>query len=532
MSRIDTLFSGAQFHTLRTEHETFRFLGVTGGTISYLSDERPEKIRCKKEIQLDGLHVYPSLTDAHLHLMYSIAIASLGFHLCEIRGNSVVPDTIDAVGERLRDYCATRGAGDLIVANSYITAAIKEKRMPTRQELDVWVSGRPAIMYSIDGHSSALSTAMLRMLGIDPDGHTGNLRGTEHDFRQGNISEIIAASINIRDIVRGIAAFINQCAASGITRLCAFDGSGDSPNDTLTKILAIIAPRLGVDVFLYPQYMDTHRARPLWKKMSQRRIGGCGQWQMDGSVGSHSAAFYSPYRDTGETAACYYTQAYVDEMVGRAADAGCQVAAHAIGDAAIDQILAAYEKHGGNALHRIEHGEFPTAEAVEKIITNGNIALAVQPGFAWIDARYLKTYEHYLLPQTILQQVPLKRLYDAGIVLCASSDSPVQNIDPFLQMLGMVDFTIPGQSLDNYQALRCYTVNPARALGLDTQFGTLETGKEASFFACDTDLISAGTKAFSGTNVQCTYIRGKRLTFKKGTLREFCGMMLRRPRKI
>jgi len=541
---IDTLFSGAFFHTMLAEGEVYNYLGVKDGLITYISDTRPHKRAYNREVRLDGLHVYPSLTDAHLHLMYSIAIAAMGFHICEISSGAVVPDSIEGVGKRLSAYCKGRGDNDIIIANSYITQGIREKRMPTRQELDEWTGSRRAIVYTVDGHSSAMSTAMLNALDIESEGHDGRLTGTEHDFRQGRITEIMTESIGLRDIARGIASFVNQCASFGITRVCAFDGNGDSKNDTLMDLLAFIAPRLDIDVFLYPQYMDLERARPFWKKMRRPRIGGCGQWQMDGAVGSHSAAFYSPYADTGKTAACYYTQNFVNDSVQSADAEGCQIASHAIGDAAIDRILEAYDLLGsgkqcqcGKRCHadipqRIEHFEFPSDEAVNKVIANGNIALAVQPGFAWIDSRYLKTYENYLPPDTIKQQLPLKRLYDAGIALCASSDSPVQNIDPFLQMLGMMEFSIQGQSLSNYEALYCYTMNPARITGNEDYFGTLETGKEASFFTCQTDLINCSHDAFSGVKALHTYIRGKDLRRKKGTLGEFAGMLFRRTKKI
>ena len=525
---IGTLFSGARFHTLRMEEEAFGYLGETKGRITWLSDARPQ--RFKKEVRLDGLHVYPSLTDAHLHLMYTVAMAASGFDVCEIKGGGVVPDTLEGVAARLREYCAARGPGDIITANSYIPSAIREKRMPTRRELDDWAGGRRAVIYSIDGHSSSLSTAMLRALEIAPEGHDGILRGAEHEFRQGRITEILAGSIRPRDIARGVAEFTNQCARYGITRVCALDGNGDAESDTLMKLAALLAPRMDIDVFLYPQYMDLERARPLWKKMRSPRVGGCGEWEMDGAVGSHSAAFYVPYADTGETAECYYTQEAVDQAVRRADAAGCQVAAHAIGEAAIDRILAAYEKLDGKTLHRVEHFEFPTDEAVEKLIALGNAAPTVQPGFAWIDARYLGSYESYLPPETAARQAPLKRLYDAGVALCASSDSPVQSIDPFLQMLGMADFSVPGQSLTNYEAMRCYTAHPARILGQEARFGTLEIGKEASFFACDRNLHASGPGVFSGAQASCTYLRGKKLGH--GTPPAFLSVLLHKARKI
>ncbi|MCL2853928.1 MAG: amidohydrolase family protein [Defluviitaleaceae bacterium] len=529
---IDTLYSGAVFHTLCTEGETFSYMGETGGNISYLSNERPDAGEYKREIKLDGLHVYPSFTDAHLHLLNSIVLAASGFDACEIRDGGVKPNTISGVGVRIREYCNSRGADDMIVANNYIASAIAEKRLPTREELDEWADGRRTVIYSIDGHSSSLSTSMLKALGIDPQGHTGVLTGADHEFWQGRVRDVIGASIGVSDIARGVADFTNQCAQFGITRVCAMEGNGDSPKDRLTNLLATIARRMDVDVYLYPQYMELEKARPLWKKSRRPRIGGCGDWEVDGAVGSHSAVFYSPYIDTGETAEYYYSQDEMDEAVARADAEGCQISVHAIGEAAIDRILESFEKLGSKELHRIEHFEFPTDEAVEKLIDHGNIAITVQPGFAWIDKRYLKSYESYLPPEIAARQVPLKRIFDAGVALCATSDSPIQSLDPFVQILGMVDFSVPGQSLSNYEALRCYTANPARVLGQDNEFGVLAVGKEASFFATETDLISVDADAISGVHAVHTFIRGKKLGGKKGTVPEFLRMMLRRPQKI
>jgi len=530
--RIDTVYSGASFHTLRLEDESFQYLGVTGGKISYLSNIRPDSGDYKREVKLDGLHVFPSFTDAHLHLLYSVVLAVSGFDICEIRNGGVTPNTLKGVGERLRSYCDGRSLSDLIVANSYIASAIDEKRLPSRLELDDWTGGRRSIIYSIDGHSSSLSTSMLSTLGIDPEGHNGVLSGADHEFQQGRVTDIVGASIGLRDISRGVADFVNQCASFGITRVCAMDGNGDTPNDRMTKLLSTIARRMDIDVYLYPQYMKLDRARPFWKKSRRPRIGGCGDWEIDGAVGSHSAAFYDSYSDTGQIAECYYTQDETDEAVRRADAEGCQIAIHAIGDAAIDRALEAFEKLGSETLHRIEHFEFPTDEAVSRLIAHGKIALSVQPGFAWIDARYLKSYESYLPQAIAARQVPLKRLYDAGVALCASSDSPIQTLDPFVQLVGMVDFSVPGQSLSNYEALRCYTANPARVLGQDMCSGTLESGKDASFFATDTDLTAVGIDALSSAKVVHTFIRGKKLGGRKGTLSEFLLMMLRRARKI
>jgi len=569
---IDTLFSGATFHTLRLEDEVFSFLGATGGRISYLANARPDRGEYKREVSLGGGHVYPSFTDAHIHLLSTVMSAAAGFDVCQITDGGVSPNTLKGVEGRIRAYCEQRGAGETIVANNYIASAIDEKRMPTRLELDDWTGGRRAVVFSIDSHSSSMSTPMLEALGVDPSGHAGFVSGADHEFLQGRVTSLLGSSVGIRDLVNGVADFVGQCAKFGITRVCALEGNGDSPDDRMARRIDYIARRLEIDIFLYPQLMDLERARPFWKKAGRRRIGGCGDWEVDGAVGAHSAAFYSPYIDTGATAGCYYTQEEIDGAVRRADAEGCQIAAHAIGEAAIDRIVGAFdrlrsgslgdesqgngplrsgslgdesqgngplrsgsqgdESRCGRALHRIEHFEFPTDSAVEKLIRNGSIAVTVQPGFAWIDERFLKSYECYLPKEIAQRQAPLKRLYDAGVALCATSDSPIQSLDPFLQLLGMADFSVPGESLTNYEAMRCYTVNPARVLGLEDSIGTLALGKEASFFATAADLTARGAETFSGAKVDCTYIRGRRLVGSKGALASFLRLLLRRPKRL
>ena len=89
-------------------------------------------------------------------------------------------------------------------------------------------------------------------------------------------------------------------------------------------------------------------------------------------------------------------------------------------------------------MHRIEHCEFTSDEMMEEIARRGYAVMA-QPGYSWIDKRYLHTYERYLSPET-LGQMRFADFLRRGICICGSSDSPVQSLDPWLQMLGMTQF--------------------------------------------------------------------------------------------
>ena len=85
-----------------------------------------------------------------------------------------------------------------------------------------------------------------------------------------------------------------------------------------------------IDVRLFPQYMELKRAEKYQRLQKFPRAGGCGSWELDGSVGSHSAAFYVPFIDNGEKGHCYYKEDFILGKVREAHEKGLQLSSHAI----------------------------------------------------------------------------------------------------------------------------------------------------------------------------------------------------------
>ncbi|WP_343209640.1 amidohydrolase [Anaerolentibacter hominis] len=528
------LYTDGIFHTMRTEDESYEYLGVKGENICYLGNTRPEGDW--EEVSLHGRHVFPAMIDSHLHLTYSLVLAASSFVICTVEDGKVIPSNLEGVRAKICGESSKYGKNEIIVANNYIVSAMEEKRLPTRQELDEWTGGRAMVLYNIDGHSSSLSTRMLERLGIDPAATDGILSGKEHEFNQGKITGLIAKSVTPAKLARGIGNFTNLCCRYGISHVCALDGSGDVKKDTLTRLMVWLFRRMDIGVRFFPQYMDFPRTEYFRRFQKRPRVGGCGVWEMDGSVGSHSAAFYRPYRDNGARGDCYYPTEQIEDLVKAAYDRGYVVTAHAIGEKAIDQITGIMEKlprrlDAGKGMNRIDHFEFPTEGAVDKICRM-DVAVTVQPGFSWMDRHYLKSYEQFLEQEIIDRQVPLKRLVKAGVCVCGSSDSPVQGINPFEQMLGMVDFYVPSQSLSPYEALCTYTKNGARMLGEDGEIGTLEVGKLANFFTMKENILKTDKNRIGGLLPEAMYVQGRLCREKKGTLGELIGMLFRRSRAI
>lgn len=524
-----TLFYNAVFHSGISEEDEFSYMAVEKGIITGTWKKRPADLRFEKEIDLRGKHVYPCLIDGHMHMLFTIAVAAMGFDACEITPEGVRPDTMDGIEEKIRAFAAGCPKNAVIAASNFIITAVKECRLPSREELDDWAGGRAIVIYSIDGHSSALSSKMLEKLGIGPEGHSGILSGEAHERNQGKLTDIISASITLPVLARGIAKFQNTCAEYGISVVGALEGNGDSPKDPTTALIVRLARHFDVGVRFYFQYMDVDRAEKLSRFQKHKRIGGCGDWEMDGSVGSHSAAFALPYSDTGEAAECYYSQEQVDKAVTEAGSRGFQVASHAIGDRAIARIAESFNAVDGSIYNRIEHCEFITDETLSKL-DGEKYAVMMQPGYAWIDKRYLHTYESFL-PERIIRGMKLRSIGEK-VRLCASSDSPVQSMDPYLQMRGMTEFYNPEESVSAFEAFRAYTANPAAALLEEGERGTLEPGKAADFFTADGNLFTMTPEEISGFRPdECLY-GGKKYRKKSGTVAELLLSLLTPPKKV
>lgn len=76
-------------------------------------------------------------------------------------------------------------------------------------------------------------------------------------------------------------------------------------------------------------------------------------------------------------------------------------------------------------------------------------------------------------------------LNKAGILIAITTDSPVvpQEYLPLCASLAVKD------GLDEMEALKAITINPAKILGLDKQIGSIKVGKDADLIICDRSIL-------------------------------------------
>ena len=132
----------------------------------------------------------------------------------------------------------------------------------------------------------------------------------------------------------------------------------------------------------------------------------------------------------------------------------------------------------------------------------------------------------------MFRNMRLKSLVDAGLTVCGSSDSPIQDMDPWLQMLGMVQFYNESESITPYEAFCCYTSNAAKALLEEDNYGTLEKGKFASFFTTAEDIFNLSPEKLVAVRPIETYYKGRIYKKKKGSIIELAAMFTKKAKKV
>jgi len=195
---------------------------------------------------------------------------------------------------------------------------------------------------------------------------------------------------------------------------------------------------------------------------------------VDGGAGSGTAAFRpgdGPWRTP---------PAELAALVLEAQAGGLQVAAHCVGDGAIEAFVSAVETaqsaHPGRLRHRVEHCTYCPPDLQRRIARAGMVAV-MQPLFSSFGRMRLASE---IGPGAERHVAAHRDLLRAGVAVAFSSDLPVvADPNPWAGLAATV--SDPEQPLTPLQALRAYTAGGAWTSFEETVKGTLEVGRVADF---------------------------------------------------
>jgi len=137
-----------------------------------------------------------------------------------------------------------------------------------------------------------------------------------------------------------------------------------------------------------------------------------------------------------------------------AAEGGGALAVHAVGNAAVGDVLAALARHP-DAPVRLEHALTLDAELAARLADSGR-PIVTQPGFLRSHSRQLVTVP---VPEP-MQLMPLRTLLDHGAPVAFGSDYPAAELSPWPAIAAAVS---RGSGADGRGPL----VHPEQALTLD-----------------------------------------------------------------
>lgn len=469
-----------------------------------------------RRVALDGRLVIPAFHEAHMHLLpFGLGLGMVNLRADEVR-------TLEETRTRLRAAAAATPKGEWVLGWGYDHAALDIGRHPSVTELDAAVPDHPLLIMRTCGHMGVANSAALRAAGIghntpDPEGGVIERR---HGALTGLIQEralsLLKAAMPVPDEARMVAAI--EAAGRHLARL-----GFASASDMNVGMVAGLA-----EIGAYQRAAQEGRClQRMWLVLAGNPEGiadaaGLTPWRpgddpdallrwgavkvfADGSAGGLTAAFFDPYMQGGTGIFTFPTET-IHALLETYHAQGWQLDIHAIGDAAIEQVLTGMEALGATPerRHRIEHCGFVTRDQMRRMKARGILPVP-QPVFLYeFGDLYLRNLG---LPRTEAAY-PMRSWMEDGHHPSASSDAPVSTPDPFVNLFTMVtrrtnQGSVFGadQRLSIEQALHAYTWCGATSNFSEHARGTLEPGMDADIAILSRDITALEPEEYR--TVQC-----------------------------
>lgn len=499
--------------TVNPKDDVCRFLVEDKGKIVFVGNELPKQYETIERITLGEKALIPSFVDTHQH-MASFATFHAGLNVMECESNK-------EIAERVKEF-AQKSKSKTLIAFGASPYSVEEKKLITREELDVVCPDKPIMVVKYDGHACIVNTKLLEKI----EKLAGGLRGYHADTGEMNqeaffkVSDYITNSLSTVELIKNMQKAVDFEASQGIGCIHTVSGVGFPGNldITMEKVFAQ-SLKNGFMVRVFPQSMEINVATS--RKLP--RIGGCFQCALDGCFGSHDASMNEDYVDEiGGNGVLYYSDEKVIEFCKAANRANLQIELHAIGDKAFDQACRAmkaalddYPRE--NHRHGIIHACLPTEEGMD-ICQRYHIQLPVQSAFINWRQEPDEYLESILGVERNMRLNPLRSFWDRGIVLSAGSDAPCTSPNPIDWIDRAVNHANPKEALTVNEALRMCTFNGAYATFDEKQNGSLEIGKNANMVILSENIYAVSKEKIKDIKVEQLYLHGEEYSSCKQNL--------------
>ena len=472
-----------------------------------------------RRFDLGGRTLIPGFNDAHAHIW---KIGQLRTGMLDLRRVGSLEELVGQV----RATSERTPGGSWVLGRGFNEALLRERRSPTRHDLDAAAPGHPVALTRTCGHIYAVNSVALERAGVtagtaDPAGgvierdEAGEPTGLLRETAMGLVARAMP-QLRPVEYEAMIAAGLRHQLSLGIT---SSSDCGVSPSLLEAYRGMEEAGTLPARVNVMPLRRLDGSPDPV--PLPQQSVGDMlrvdtVKFLADGGLSGATAALSSRYRHATTHGVLRFAREELLDLCRESHDAGWRIATHAIGDVAIDQVLAVYEALGAHPrglAHRIEHFGLPDASQLSRAARLHVVAVP-QTVFIHSLGRNFRQY----LPDAFLPRCyPVRAMMDAGVVVALSSDAPVVEDDnPLLGIAAAITrrdreggTIAPEQAVTVQEALSAYTMGGAQASGDAGNRGSIEPGKWADLAVLSANPLTTEPEALTGITVDATLLAGE-----------------------
>ncbi|HSO91112.1 MAG TPA: amidohydrolase family protein [Arthrobacter sp.] len=464
---------------------------VDGDTVAWVGSEQAAASIADASMEVIDLHgalLAPGFVDSHVHLTETgIALDSL-----QLGGVRSARELLDAVA----GFCVSAStAGGTVLGHGWDETQWADSALPTREELERAAGGRQVYLSRVDVHSALVSSSLAAAAGL----HDAGLNDTDGSGAGSQVKRAAhtAARLAARELpaaaLRGYQQrTLAEAAANGYVALAEMA----APHIGSIEDLQLAAAwNTGPDAVpeILPYWGElassADHARSILDRLGVPVLGLAGDLNLDGSIGSRTAALREDYSDApGERGSLYLSSGEAAAHLAACSVLGIQAGFHVIGDAGLDAALDALDQAAADvgeqkiraAGHRLEHVELADADSIRRLASY-SVTVSAQPGFdaAWGAADGL--YQQRLGSRRSGMN-PFASFYAAGVPICFGSDSPVTPLRPWSSVRACLQHNNPAERISARAAFLGHTRAGWRAARYrNPMAGQLVPGAPASF---------------------------------------------------
>jgi predicted amidohydrolase YtcJ len=475
----DLILYDGEVHTLgESGDEVYEAVAVRGGRLVRVANDYDAAFlegAGTETVDLGGRVVIPGFVDAHTHME---TVGQHGVH-ADLRGASGP----EAVVERLAERASETGEDEWVLGFGYDESQWDGGQDLSRADVDAVSEDQPVAAIREDMHTATVNGVALAACGDEmPDEDVGEDGRIVEDAVEVVYDATDPDPAETKSLVAAAQREANEKGVTAVHDMVRHSNAPRAYRELDEAGELTVRVRLNYWADHLDAVLETGLATNHGSGMVE--VGAIKSFT-DGSLGGRTAKLHESYADApGETGTWVVDPEELAGIVERADDAGLQVTAHAIGDAAVDAVLDAYEhaaEDAGASRHRVEHAELASDEAIERMAELGVVA-SVQPNFLkWAGSEGL--YQDRLGTGRREASNRFGDMLDAGVPLVFGSDC--MPLDPLVGVHHAVNAPADGQRVSVTDALRAYTSGGSYAGFREDEQGTVAEGALADLTVLD-----------------------------------------------